>query len=80
MVDLNLYKSPDVANRIKSYAKIKNVALKTILEECGLGSNTFSHMLHGKEISFSSLARIADFLNVSVDFLLGRTDIHEVNR
>lgn len=80
MVDLNLYKSPDVASRIKSYAKIKNVALKTILEECGLGSNTFSHMLHGKEISYSSLARIADYLDVSVDYLLGRTDIPEINR
>jgi hypothetical protein len=37
-------------------------------------------MLHGKEISYSSLARIADYLDVSVDFLLGRTDIPEVNR
>ena len=79
MVDLNLYKSPDVANRIKSCAKIKNVALKTILEECGLGSNTFSHMLHGKEI-YSSLARIADYLDVSVDYLLGRTDNPAIQR
>ena len=48
--------------------------MKSILESCDLGSNTFSHMLHGKVIASDSLARIADSLNCSVDYLLGRTD------
>lgn len=75
-----LYNSPNVANKIKTYAKSKNIALKTILEECGLGTNTFSHMLHGKSIAFDSLAKIADYLNCSVDYLLGRTDNPDVNK
>ena len=33
-----------------------------------------------KGISCFSLARIADYLDVPVDFLLGRTDKPEVNR
>lgn len=76
----NLYNSPDVANVIKKYAQMKKISLKEILINCQLGSNTFSHMLHGKSIAFDSLARIADYLDVSVDYLLGRTDVVEVNR
>ena len=80
MLEENLYNSPIVANRIKIYAKSKNISLKDILDFCKLGSNTFSHMLHGKSIAFDSLAHIADYLDCSVDYLLGRTDKPEVNR
>lgn len=76
----NLYNSPFVANRIKEYAKLKNIPLKDILSACGLGSNTFSHMLHGKSLAFNSLALIADYLDCSVDYLLGRTDVVEINK
>lgn len=71
--NLKLYNSPNVANRIKSVAKIKGKVLKDILQNCNLGSNTFSHMLHGKSIAYDSLANIADYLDCSVDFLLGRS-------
>lgn len=74
MNDTNLYKPPNVAKTIKACAKNKNVSLKMLLQECGLGSNTFSHMLHDKYIAYDSLALIADYLDVSVDYLLGRTD------
>ena len=69
-----LYISPNMANRIKEYAKLKDVSLKTMLEELQLGSNTFSHMKHGRMIAADSLARIADYLDCSVDYLLNRTD------
>ncbi|MCI8534748.1 MAG: helix-turn-helix transcriptional regulator [Hungatella sp.] len=75
-----LYNSPYVAKRIKYYAKEKNISLKDLLIACKLGSNTFSHMLHGRSMAFDSLARIADYLDCSVDYLLGRTDNPEVNR
>ena len=80
MSDLPLYNSPDVAGRIKSYAKQRNKSLKDLLTACSLGSNTFSHMLHGRSLASDSLARIADELDCSVDYLLGRTDNPEVNR
>lgn len=80
MTNKNLYNSPYVANRIKFFAKSKAIPLKTILDYCELGSNTFSHMLHGRSLAFDSLALIADYLDCSVDYLLGRTDIPEVNR
>lgn len=69
-----LYNSPNVANKIKETAKAKGKVLKDLLQQCNLGSNTFSHMLHGKAIAYDSLANIADYLDCSVDFLLGRTN------
>ena len=80
MTNSPLYNSPDVANRVKAYAKQRNKSLKDVLEACSLGSNTFSHMLHGRSLAFDSIARIADELGCSVDYLLGRTDNPEINR
>lgn len=79
-LDKNLYNSPDVATKIKLLAKSKNISLKQMLEDCGIGSNAMSHLLHGKTMAFDSLARIADYLDCSVDFLLGRTNNPEVNK
>ena len=80
MTNSPLYNSPDVANRVKAYAKQRNKSLKDVLEACSLGSNTFSHMLHGRSLAVDSLARIADELGCSVDYLLGRSDNPEINR
>ena len=75
-----LYSSPNVANYIKTYAKSKGIALKDMLSDLGMGQNAFSHMLHGKSIAFDSLARIADYLDCSVDYLLGRTEDPESHK
>lgn len=76
----NLYKSSDVVIVIKDLAKSKQLSIKDMLADIGLGINTLSHMNHGKAIAFDSLAKIADCLDCSVDYLLGRTDKPEVNR
>ncbi len=69
-----MYNSYDLAISIKSVAKEKNIIIKDMLESCELGSNTMSSLYHGKSIAFDSVAKIADYLGVSVDYLLGRTD------
>ena len=69
-----MYTSQDLAIRIKSIAKERNMVIKDMLAELSLGSNTMSALYHGKSIAFDSLAKIADYLNCSVDYLLGRTD------
>ena len=74
-----MYDSHNIAIAIKQFAKHKNVVIKNMLAELGLGSNTMSAMYHGKTIASDSLARIADYLDCSVDYLLGRTDKPEVN-
>lgn len=75
-----LYTSHNLAISIKEQAKIRNVVLSVMLSELGLGSNTMSALYHGKSMAFDSLARIADYLDCSVDYLLGRTDNPEINR
>mgnify|MGYP002677109554 FL=1 len=74
MEDNNLYTSHNLAILIKGIAKQRNIVIKDMLNDCDLGSNTMSSLYHGKQISFSSLAKIADYLNCSVDYLLGRTN------
>lgn len=67
-------------NNIKNRAKQRNVIIRDMLNECGLSINAISQITDKKGISSFSLARIADYLDCSVDYLLGRTDKPEVNR
>ena len=69
-----MYTSHNLAIKIKETAKIKNIVIKQMLIDCELGSNTMSALYHGKSIAFDSLAKIADYLDCSIDYLLGRTD------
>lgn len=48
--------------------------------DCELNINTLSQISEKKGISSFSLAKIADYLDCSVDYLLGRTDIPEINK
>ena len=75
-----MYNSNNLATRIKSRAKEQVVLLRDMLEACGLNINSVSQMTDKKGLSSFALARIADYLDCSVDYLLGRTDIPEVNR
>ena len=63
-----------IAFQIKQSAKEKNITVKQLLENCGLNINTISELSKGKQISYVNFANIADYLAVSVDYLLGRTD------
>lgn len=74
MNNIKIYTSHNLANLIKCRAKEQKIALSNMLSDLSLGSNTMSAMYHGKAIAFDSLARIADYLDCSVDYLLGRTD------
>jgi len=77
---LFLYNLPDIVNKIKLEAKNKNILMKDMLSDCDLGINAISEFSKGKQLSSISLAKIADYLDVSVDYLLGRTDKMEVNK
>ena len=48
--------------------------LHGLMKELGLGVNIISQMSDKKGVSCFALAAIADRLNCSVDYLLGRTD------
>lgn len=70
-----MYISQNTAERIKSIAKSKNIIIKDMLIACGLSKNAISSMLsRGSWLQANNLAKIADYLECSVDYLLGRTD------
>jgi len=69
-----LYKSTNIAKIIKKTAKAKNIQLKDMFIELELNKDTLSNMYRGSMLKGDSLARIADYLDCSVDYLLGRTD------
>lgn len=75
-----MYDNQTIAERIKMRAKAKKIALKVMLNDLDLGINQISHLAKGQNISSISLARIADYLDCSVDYLLGRTDNPEINK
>ena len=70
-----MYDPKSIAEKIKKVAKERKISLKSVLENCGLSKNTLSSMQSGGSIPKSeNLAKIADYLDVTVDYLLGRTD------
>lgn len=75
-----MYDSLNIAEIIKTRSKQRGTVIKDMLSELKLGSNTMSNMRHGRMIAADSLAKIADYLDCSVDYLLGRTDVPEVNQ
>lgn len=74
-----MYNSANIAERIKMYCKTTNIQLKDMFTELKLNKNTMSNMYNGSMIKADSLAKIADYLNCSVDFLLGRSETTNSN-
>ena len=52
---------------------------QNLLSDLNMGIYRY-HLEKGKQMSCIALARIADYLDCSVDYLLGRTDNPAVNR
>lgn len=69
-----LYSSVEIAYRIKKIAEEKNIQLKIMYEKLQLNKNTLTNLYKGSMIKSDSLAKIADYLDCSVDYLLGRSN------
>ncbi len=74
-----MYLAQTTKDRIKSLCKTKKVNMEEMLLECSLGVNAIRQINDKKGMASFSLAKIADYLDCSVDYLLGRTDNPEVN-
>lgn len=68
-----LYYAVEIAQRIKGLAKEKEITIKDMLIEIKLNKNSINTLSNGSMIQCDSLAKIADYLDCSVDYLLGRT-------
>ena len=72
--EVNLYNTNNVAIRIKNMLSIKKISASKMLLDLGLGVNALYQFEQGRVMSSFNLAKIADYLDCSVDYLLGRTD------
>lgn len=62
----------EIANRIKVQTKIANKSVKILLETCELNKNFVNKIASGTDVGYQSIVKIADYLDCSVDYLLGR--------
>lgn len=75
------YQSILVANRIKELLKSKKISASKMLADCDMNKNALYTMQSGGYLPrLESVAQIADYLDCSVDYLLGRTDNPKINR
>lgn len=80
-ISKNIYDTDKTVFRIRNTARRKNIKPSNLYADCGLAQSSLSMMkTRGSWISSITLARIADYLDVSVDYLLGRTDEPSINK
>lgn len=62
--------------RLKELRKQKNISQLKLAMDLELNQNSISRYENGmREADYSTLIKIADYFNVSIDYLLERTDI-----
>lgn len=70
-----MYNSLETSTRIKKLAKEKGVPMSELQEMCGLNKNAVAQAGRSQEgMKAKNLYAIAELLECSVDYLLGRTD------
>lgn len=78
---MRTYESTFVAERIKSLLKFKKISASKMLNDCGMNKNAlYTMQSSGYLPRLEAVAQIADYLDCSVDYLLGRTDNPKVNK
>ena len=75
-----MYDNQLIAQRIKDRAKTQKIKLKIMLSELEMGINWVSQLSSGSNVTAFNLAKIADYLDCSVDYLLGRTNDPQSHR
>lgn len=76
-----MHDSQNVANIIKSLLKEKKVTVSQMLSDCELNKNAlYTMQSSGYLPRVEALVRIADYLDCSVDYLLGRADSSEAGQ
>lgn len=69
-----MYVAQELADRIKKLARKQGIAQGELLKKCGCNTSILNQISEEKGIASFSLAKIADELECSVDYLLCRTE------
>lgn len=73
MYNINNYEPSIIAEKIKKECMRQNITVKTMLKEINLSHTAIYRMsADGVAPSYIAIARICDYLNISIDTLLDR--------
>lgn len=62
-----------LARKIRKLCKLKNITVKSLLDNCGINKNFIYELeKRGKVPSVDTVTKIADYLDIPVDYLLSR--------
>ena len=72
---------PTFSERLKELRKLNKLSQRALAEKTNLSERGIQDCEYGKHPPSSvTLIKLADYFNVSVDYLLGRTDFKEVSK
>ena len=68
------------SEKIRQLRKDRHLTQAEVAKEVGLSARGYQDLELGAKPRYDALLHIADFYDVSVDWLMGRTDTRDVNR
>lgn len=69
-----------IIKRLEELCNINKISMNKMLIESKAGERLYYNIKSGSEPSVDKIEKIADFFNVSVDYILGRTDNPHINK
>lgn len=71
-----MYNTQEIVTLLEAIASVKKISINKLLQGSGLDKNVIYRMKAQNQMpSVDKIVKIADYLDCSVDYLLGRTDI-----
>jgi transcriptional regulator with XRE-family HTH domain len=67
-------------DRINELCNRNGIKISPLLTKLGLSTGNISRWRNGAIVNSDIICKIADYFNVSTDYLLGRTDNPEINK
>ena len=68
------------SEKIRQLRKVRHLTQAEVAKEVGLSARGYQDLELGAKPGFDNLLHIADFYDVSVDWLMGRTDNPHAHR
>jgi len=75
-----LYDLDILISNINHLANEQGISINSLLKNVGLSKSVLDNMKRGQNPSIDKMYAIADYFDVSIDYLLGRTDNPDINR
>lgn len=70
----------ELNERLKKLRKSKNVTQVQTANGCNMAERAYQRIEAGNKPSYDALIALADYFDVSIDYLVGRTDKPEINK